>query len=284
MILTDEQKAMLDGKYGEGAAYAMKIQVGIGECFDAERMVPSSVRTLPEQSGRRPVVCRKAGQGRRALPRGPDGQPGFCTGHFTGADLLRGAFRVIAEAAASVGSTQIRNRATIGGNIANASPAADLAASLIALNASAHILREGAVFDLPVSELITGVEKTVLRPLDILLGFTLPAFPKETESHYYKLGSREQLSISRFGVAMVLRRTQGLVEQANIAIGAIGAKAARMPELERALIGRRVDTSSADALGDLLADYIRNTSRRQYKAWASRGVMEDALVLFTQDN
>ena len=167
---------------------------------------------------------------------------------------------------------------------ANASPAADLAAPLIALNASAHILREGAVFDLPVSELITGAEKTVLRPLDILLGFTLPAFPKEAESHYYKLGSREQLSISRFGVAMVLRRTQGLVEQANIAIGAIGAKAVRMPELERALIGRRVDTSSADALGDLLADYIRNTSRRQYKAWASRGVMEDALVLFTQDN
>ena len=105
-------------------------------------------------------------------------------------DLLRGAFRVIAEAAASVGSTQIRNRATIGGNIANASPAADLAAPLIALNASAHILREGAVFDLPVSELITGAEKTVLRPLDILLGFTLPAFPKEAESHYYKLGSR----------------------------------------------------------------------------------------------
>ena len=184
-------------------------------------------------------------------------------------DLLRGAFRVIAEAAASVGSTQIRNRATIGGNIANASPAADLAAPLIALNASAHILREGAVFDLPVSELITGAEKAVLRPLDILLGFTLPAFPKEAESHYYKLGSREQLSISRFGVAMVLRRTQGLVEQANIAIGAIGAKAVRMPDLERALIGRRVDTSSADALGDLLADYIRNTSRRQYKAWAS---------------
>lgn len=199
-------------------------------------------------------------------------------------DLLRGAFRVIAEAAASVGSTQIRNRATIGGNIANASPAADLAAPLIALNASAHILREGAVFDLPVSELITGAEKTVLRPLDILLGFTLPAFPKEAESHYYKLGSREQLSISRFGVAMVLWRTQGLVEQANIAIGAIGAKAVRMPELERALIGRRVDTSSADALGDLLADYIRNTSRRQYKAWASCGVMEDALALFTQDN
>ena len=40
MILNDEQKAMLEGKYGEGAAYAMKIQVGIGECFDAQRMVP----------------------------------------------------------------------------------------------------------------------------------------------------------------------------------------------------------------------------------------------------
>ena len=49
-------------------------------------------------------------------------------------------------------------------------------------------------------------------------------------------------------------------------------------------IGEIVDALNADALGDLLADYIRNTSRRQYKAWASRGVMEDALALFTQDN
>ena len=50
--------------------------------------------------------------------------------------------------------------------------------------------------------------------------------------------------------------------------------------------GRRVAlaTVAGVALGDLLADYIRNTSRRQYKAWASRGVMEDALALFTQDN
>ena len=96
-------------------------------------------------------------------------------------DLLRGAFRVIAEAAASVGSTQIRNRATIGGNIANASPAADLAAPLIALNASAHILREGAVFDLPVSELITGAEKAVLRPLDIL-ALRSPPFPKRRKA------------------------------------------------------------------------------------------------------
>ena len=199
-------------------------------------------------------------------------------------DLLHGAFRVIAEAAASVGSTQIRNRATIGGNIANASPAADLAAPLVALNASARILREGTVFDLPVSELITGAEKTVLRPLDILLGFTVPAFPQKAEGHYYKLGFREQVSISRFGVAMILQRTQGIVEQADIAIGAIGAKAIRMPELECALVGHLADRSSADVLGDLLADYIRNTSRRQYKAWAARGVMEDALALFAQNN
>ena len=47
MILNEEQKAMLDGKYGEGAAYAMKIQVGIGACFDAERMVPTPRVSLP---------------------------------------------------------------------------------------------------------------------------------------------------------------------------------------------------------------------------------------------
>ena len=70
MILTDEQKAMLDGKYGEGAAYAMKIQVGIGECFDAERMVPSKRAHV--------APSKQAGDlwfADQLVKAGPDGQP-----------------------------------------------------------------------------------------------------------------------------------------------------------------------------------------------------------------
>lgn len=195
-------------------------------------------------------------------------------------DKLTGAWKMLAEAAASVGSVQIRTRATIGGNIANASPAADLAAPLMALDATAVVLRGGETVELPVSELIVGSEQTALGPRDIVLGFSVPAFPQAAEGHYYKLGFREELSISRFGVAMMLQRPHGVVERASIAIGAIGARAVRMPAMEQALVGRLVDASAAEELGALLADYIRNTSRRQYKAWASRGVMEDALGLF----
>ena len=79
---------------------------------------------------------------------------------------------------------------------------------------------------------------------------------------------------------MVLQRRSGIVTQASIAIGAIGAKAVRMPELEGVLVGRCIDQCTADEMGAVLADYIRGTSKRQYKAWASRGVMEDALSLF----
>lgn len=193
--------------------------------------------------------------------------------------LLNGPYTVLAEAAAGVGSVQIRNRATVGGNIANASPAADTAAPLLCLDAAAQVLRRGEVLEIPVSELITGSETTVLQPHDVILGFRVPERPADAESHYYKLGFRRQVSISRFGVAIALRREEGVVTEARVAVGAIGPKAVRMPAMEQALLGRRPEEAAAET-GALLADYIRHTSGRRYKAWASAGVMEDALGMF----
>ena len=86
MILNDEQKAVLDGKYGEGAAYAMKIQVGIGECFDAQRMVPIKRAhvALSNQDGDLWFAEKLVKAGARCRVA-PTLNPGFCTGHFTGA-------------------------------------------------------------------------------------------------------------------------------------------------------------------------------------------------------
>ena len=85
MILTQDQQAMLDGKFGEGAAYAMKIQVGIGECFDAPRMVPIKRAhvALSNQAGDLWFAEKllKAGAHCRVAPTV---NPGFCLGHFTG--------------------------------------------------------------------------------------------------------------------------------------------------------------------------------------------------------
>ena len=95
MILTDEQKAMLDGKYGEGAAYAMKIQVGIGECFDAERMVPIKRAhvALSNQAGDLWFAEKlvKAGAHCRVAPTV---NPGFCTGHFFQGNFIIGSIYI----------------------------------------------------------------------------------------------------------------------------------------------------------------------------------------------
>ena len=85
MILTDEQKAMLDGKYGEGTAYAMKIQVGIGECFDAPRMVPIKRAhvALSNQAGDLWFAEKLVEAGAKCRVA-PTVNPGFCLAHFTG--------------------------------------------------------------------------------------------------------------------------------------------------------------------------------------------------------
>ena len=85
MILNDDQKAMLDGKFGDGAAYAMKIQFALGEAFDAPRMVPITRAhvALSNQAGDLWFAEKmlKAGAKCRVAPTV---NPGFCLGHFTG--------------------------------------------------------------------------------------------------------------------------------------------------------------------------------------------------------
>lgn len=194
--------------------------------------------------------------------------------------MLSGAYRVLAEAADSVGSVQVRNRATIGGNIAHASAAADMAAPLLCLNADAVVLQSGRKSKIPVSELIVGNEKTILGAGDVILGFFLPSYTGQTVSHYHKLAFRKEMSISRFGIAVMIQYAQEAVEQASVCIGAIGPKAVRMPEVEELIIGKPLTESAIEEAGQLLSAYIGATSGRKYKMWAAGSVMEDALRPF----
>lgn len=194
--------------------------------------------------------------------------------------MLSGAYRVLAEAAGSVGSVQVRNRATIGGNIAHASAAADMAAPLLCLNADAVVLQNGRKLKIPVSELIVGNEKTSLGEGDVILGFFLPSFAGQTVSHYHKLAFRKEMSISRFGIAVMIQYAQEAVEQASICIGAIGPKAVRLPEVENLIRGKPLTESIIEEAGQLLSAYIGATSGRKYKMWAAGSVMADALRPF----
>lgn len=194
--------------------------------------------------------------------------------------LLSGAYGTLTEAAGCVGSVQVRNRATIGGNIAHASAAADLVAPLMCLNAETVILREDQIIKLPVAALIVGDKKTLLGERDVIIGFLLPIQTEAMSSHYYKLGFRKKVSISRFGIAIAMKIENDIVESASVVIGAIGAKAVRMDDIERLVCKKPLTEAVIKEAGRLLSTYIANTSKRKYKMWASQSVMEDAFDLF----
>lgn len=194
--------------------------------------------------------------------------------------LLTGGLGVLSEAAGGVGSLQVRNRATIGGNIAHGSAAADLAAPLMCLNAKAVILQEGKVVKIPVDSFIVGDKMTRLGRLDVILGFLIPLPEEGWNSHYYKLGFRKKVSISRFGIAISMKLEHGIVEDASVFIGAIGPKAVRMADIEQLLYKKPLTDLLIKETGKLLSSYIGSTSKRKYKMWASGSVMEDAFRSF----
>ncbi|MGQ9630400.1 MAG: FAD binding domain-containing protein [bacterium] len=149
--------------------------------------------------------------------------------------ILRERYPAIAEAAESVGSPQVRNRATIGGNLCNASPSADLAPPLIALNATAKISGPRGERTVPLEDFFTGPGKTVLTPAEVLTEVSLPAPPTGTGSAYIKHTIR-RADIAIVGVAASLS-PEGRV---CLALGAAAPTPIRAREAESLLGGREI--------------------------------------------
>lgn len=194
--------------------------------------------------------------------------------------LLNKEYLVIAEAASSVGSMQIRNHATIGGNIVNASPASDLSAPLMCLDASVYILQNSKIKKISMDKFFVDANKTLLNQKEVVIGFGLPENSTTLYSHYYKLGFKKEVSVARFGVAIAARLNNNIVSDVRVALSSIGPKPVRMPEIEKLLKYNFFSRQTAKEAGIILRNYIKNTSGREYKAWASIGVMEDALAMF----
>ncbi len=113
---------------------------------------------------------------------------------------------LLAAAAASVGSVQVRTTATLGGNVANASPAADGLTALVALGAKAEIASPAGVRHCPLSELIVGPYKTTLAPDELILGFGLDPLPDPRGQAWLKVGRRAEVAVARLNLAVCLDR------------------------------------------------------------------------------
>lgn len=117
--------------------------------------------------------------------------------------IREGAF-VLAQAAASVGSPQIRNRGTVGGNIVKGSPAADSVPALVALETRIRLISATGERELGLEEFLVGVCKTAILPGEVLAGISFKALAPKTGSAFVKLGRRNALAISRVSVAAII--------------------------------------------------------------------------------
>ena len=154
---------------------------------------------------------------------------------------LPAAFDGLQAAAREVGSIQIQNSATIGGNLCNASPAADGVPPLLVLNADVELTSPRGVRQVALADFIIGNRQTALAGDEIVSAVVIPKNAASGGSAFRKLGARKYLVISIAMVAVRLDFAYGRVADAAIAVGACSAVARRLPDIEAALAGRRIE-------------------------------------------
>lgn len=157
--------------------------------------------------------------------------------------MVQSGWPLLAEGCASVASYQLRNRATVGGNLCNASPAADSAPALICYGASAHIFGPDGHRRLPLEQFFLGPGKTALQRGELLTGVTVP-FVRGAAGHFLKLGRTAVGDISLMNVAVLGWPDSAAPSGSSwrIALGSVAPTVIRAPEAERLL---SLDTSPA---------------------------------------
>ena len=158
------------------------------------------------------------------------------------------AFECLRAAARQVGGAQVQNRATLLGNLCNASPAADGVPPLLALGACVEIASAArGTRTLPLSAFILGNRRTALAPDELATAILLPPQPHAARGGFRKLGARSHLVISIAMAAGVIAMEGGRVTAAKLAIGACSPVAQRLLQAEAALLGQRAEPTALAA-------------------------------------
>jgi CO/xanthine dehydrogenase FAD-binding subunit len=164
---------------------------------------------------------------------------------------LPARFDGLKKAARQVGGVQIQNAATICGNLCNASPTADAAPNLLALDALVELQSVRAERLLPVSDFITGDCRTARGFDELVTALIIPETDRRSRSTFLKLGARKYLVISIVTVGAVVELgTDQRIAAARFAIGACGPVAKRLPRLEERVLGQELRSDLADLVSD----------------------------------
>jgi len=172
----------------------------------------------------------------------------------TGAELgehpgVKTVWTGVVEALELIGSTQVQGRATIGGNLCNASPAADVVPALIAAGAIANIAGSGGRRQVAVEEIATGPGKTSLARDEIVVSLSFPKRGARAGDAYLRFIPRTEMDIAVVGCGIALELdADGVCTQARVALGAVAARALLVAEAADAIIGTSLDAAALDKL------------------------------------
>ncbi len=201
--------------------------------------------------------------------------------------LLQEKYRSVCEAAHSMAADQIRNIGTVGGNLVNAVPSADMPPILIALDSQARIVGTSGERVVPLEEFFLGPGKTVLENGEILAEIIIPDQPT-TGSNYIKFGLRRAGALAVAGVASSVTLSDGTCRDVRIVLGAVAPTPMRARQAEKVLRGKKIGQELIDEAGKVAGaeskpisdirgsiDYRRNLvnilTRRSLKAAIEKG-------------
>jgi carbon-monoxide dehydrogenase medium subunit len=165
--------------------------------------------------------------------------------------VVRDGFLGVAEGAGVIGSHQVRNLATIGGNVCNAAPSADVSPALVALDAVVVIAGPDGQRLLPITDFFQGVRRTALQPGEVVVELVVPKPEPGSGSTYLRHTPRRELDIAVVGVGTALTIKDGKCTKARIALGAVAPVIVRATEAEAALEGQDVTPELLDKAASL---------------------------------
>jgi len=159
-------------------------------------------------------------------------------GRIAESSLLREKALPLVESCTEVGSPQIRNLGTIGGNLVMASPSGDSIPALYVLGAEVILASKEGERSIPIEDFLIGVKKSVIRPDELLVAISFPGMSADDRGFFKKLGQRKALAISKVSISAIVSLRDGVVTSVRIALGAVATTVIRTPRTESFLVGQ----------------------------------------------
>jgi CO/xanthine dehydrogenase FAD-binding subunit len=203
-------------------------------------------------------------------------------------ETLRAEFPMLCQAASETGGLAIQNRGTIGGNIVNASPAADSPPALLAYDAELELVSVKGPRTIPYHSFHTGYKQMDIRPEELLRAVRLPRASKGLKHYYRKVGTRKAQAISKVCFAGVARTEGDQIVDVRVALGSVAPIPLRCLKTETALRGQRINVATVTAGKSALTaeiapiDDLRSTG--DYRLRVSINLLEDFIHGLSSDH